>query len=393
MFALSFRYITVIKGENKDRAYMVQRLATGAPWLFARTVVVRDWRFLSVTIISCAVAAIVASFQYSVFTSFLRAGAVIPRTVGADFWIVGRTVECFDFPDPFSEDYAAALARYMPDAQFRRVVFGFAPWRSPSGRRGNVAIVGIDDSGLPETGFAVDRSDLGRLDLPESADSFAEASIAGTTLHLAQVVNNLPTFLGAPYVMVPFEQGRRMLRMDPNSTSFIIGNFGNGQSRDIAPLRAASDKLFPDVSLVSAGEFESSSSLYWQKKTGAGAAILLAAVLAALLMVILLANGISRFIQRYHQDLLSLLGHGASERDILSIIIMVAVLIAVVTMGAAVIVTPVAILSTNFMLPWVSFRLADMVAPVAAIAGALLFAILSAQRAVSAYGPETVFRS
>jgi hypothetical protein len=372
---------------------MAQRLATGAPWLFARTVVTRDWRFLSVTIISCAVAAIVASFQYSVFTSFLRAGAVIPRTVAADFWIVGRTVECFDFPDPFSEDYAASLARYMPDARFRRVVFGFAPWRSPSGRRGNVAIVGIDDSGLPETGFAVDRSDLARLDLPDSIDAYSEASIAGSTLHLAQVVDHLPTFLGAPYVLVPFERGRSMLRMDPSSTSFVIGNFADGRAVDFRQLRSTSDQLFPDVSLVSADEFESSSSLYWQKKTGAGAAILLAAVLAALLMVILLANGISRFIQRYHQDLLSLLGHGASERDVLRIIIMVAVLIALVTAGAAIIVTPVAILSTNFMLPWVSFRLLDMAVPVAAIAGALLFAILSAQRAVSAYGPETVFRS
>ncbi len=372
---------------------MKQRLVSGAPWLFARTVVTRDWRFLSVTILSCAVAAIVASFQYAVFTSFLRAGAVIPRTVGADFWIVGKTVECFDFPDPFSEDYAAALARYVPDAQFRRVVFGFAPWRSPSGRRGNVAIVGIDDSGLPETGFAVDRSDLGRLDLPESTDLQSEASIAGTTLHLSNIVDDLPTFLGAPYVMVPFEQGRGMLRMDPSSTSFVIGNFKDRRAVDMAALRAQADALFPDVSLVGGAEFETSSSLYWQRKTGAGAAILLAAVLAALLMVILLANGISRFIQRYHQDLLSLLGHGASERDVLRIIILVAVLIALVTMTSAIVVTPLAIFSTNFMLPWVSFRLADMAVPVAAICGALLFAVVSAQRAVSAYGPDTVCRS
>ena len=377
----------------QSHSNILQRMTGSAPWLFSRIAVTRDWRFLSVTIISCAVAAVVASFQYSVFTSFLRAGAVIPRTVEADFWIVGSTVECFDFPDPFSEDYAAALARFTPDARYRRVVFGFAPWRSPIGRRGNVAIVGIDDSGLPDTGFAVDRSDLSRLDLPTQTGAYSEASIAGTTLHMAQVVDNLPTFLGAPYVLVPFEQGRRMLRMDPNSTSFVIGNYGSAAPRDFAAMRYQAEKLFPDVSLVSGAEFEQSSSLYWQRKTGAGAAILLAAVLAALLMVILLANGISRFIQRYHHDLLSLLGHGASEREVGTIIMMVAVLIAVVTGVAAVAVTPLAILSTNFMLPWVSFRLTDMLVPLAAIGGALGFAIISARRALSAYGPETVFRS
>jgi hypothetical protein len=202
--------------------------------LFTRTVITRDWRFLSVTMTSCAVAAIVAMYQYSVFTSFLRAGAVIPRVVGADFWVTARSVECFDFPDPISEDYGATLARYVPGAHFRRVVFGFAPWRSPLGNSGNVAIVGIDDAGLPESGFAADRSDLARLDIPSKPARFIEASIADTTLHLSHTVDTLPTFLGAPYVLVPFEAGRRMLRMDPNSASFLIGNFGEGDAASFA---------------------------------------------------------------------------------------------------------------------------------------------------------------
>lgn len=364
-----------------------------APLLFVRTVVARDWRFLSVTLVSCAVAAVVASFQYSVFTSFLRAGAVIPRTVGADFWITARTVQCFDFPDPIGEDYAATLARYVPDARFRRVVFGFVPWRSPDGRRGNVAIVGIDNSGLPDTGFAADRSDLGRLDISSKAGAYIEASIADTTMHLARTVDTLPTFLGAPYIMVPFETGRRLLRMDPTSTSFLIGNFGASGPRDFDRLRTLSDREFPEVSIVTASEFETSSSRYWQTKTGAGAAILLAAVLASLLMILLLANGISRFVQRYHQDLLSLLGHGADEREISTIITLVAFLIAGVTAVATLAVTPFVILATKPMLPWVGFRIVDMAMPLLAVGAAIGVSVLSSRRAVRAYGPEAVFRS
>ena len=73
--------------------------------------------------------------------------------------------EGFDFPNNFDEDYAAMLARDVPGARFRRVLFAFAPWRSPTGRRGNVVLVGIDGSDLSETGFAADRSDLARLDI------------------------------------------------------------------------------------------------------------------------------------------------------------------------------------------------------------------------------------
>ncbi len=364
-----------------------------AAGLFVRTVVGRDWRFLSVTIVSCSVAAVVASFQYSVFTSFLRAGAVVPRVVDADFWIVARSVECFDFPNPISEDYAQSLARFVPDAHIRRVAFGFAPWRSPAGRRGNVALVGVDESGLSETGFAVDRSDLRRLDIDGGPGDYREASISDTTLHLEVQVEKLSTFLGAPYVVVPFERSRELLGLGRDSASYLVGNFENGSKPDLGALRAEIARRFPDVELVSGAQFERSSSLYWQRKTGAGAAILLAAILAALLMVILLANGISRFIQRYHQDLLSLLGHGASERDISSIVAMVAVMIAAVTALVALLLNPVAIAATNRMMPWVSFRIADMLVPLAALLIALTVSGISARRAIAAYGPESVFRS
>jgi hypothetical protein len=363
------------------------------PFLFLRILIIRDWRFLAVTIVACGVAAVVASFQFAVFTSFLRAGAVIPRTVDADFWITAHSVECFDFPSPISEDYAATLSRYVPDARFRRVVFGFATWRSPTGRLGNVAIVGIDDAGLPETGFAADQSDLARLDISHKNIGIIEASIADTTLYHARTVDNLSTFLGAPYVIVPFDIGRRMLRMDPTSTSFLIGNFTGGPRPDFDTLAQQVSRKFPDVSLVSAEDFETSSSLYWQKKTGAGAAILLAAILAALLMIILLANGISRFIQRYQQDLLSLLGHGGSAREVAAIIFLTAVLVAIVSLAMALAVTPIAIWIAKPLLPWVSFRILDMWLPLLAIIAAAATAILSSRRALLAFGPEAVFRT
>lgn len=366
---------------------------TSAPRLFIRTVLVRDGAFLAVTLFSCAVAAVVATFQYSVYTSFVRASAVVPRVLGGDFWVTAASVECFDFPDPVSEDYAAALARYVPDATFRRVVFGFATWRSPTGRRGNVAVVGVDGTGLPDAGFAADRSDLARLDLSGGdGDTYRQGSIADTTLHLARTVDTMPTFLGAPYIIVPFERGRELLRMDPTSTSFLIGSFV-GQPRELARAQQEASSRFPEVTLLAARDFQASSSRYWQNKTGAGMAILLAALLAGLLMAILLANGVLRFIQRYHQDFVSLLGHGADQRDITWIVAGIATLIAAVTMLAALVVTPVMIIAFRGLLPWATFNLFDALVPLAAVALSLVVALFAARRSISAFGPEAVFRS
>lgn len=353
----------------------------------------RDWQFLGVTLVSCAVAAIVATFQYSVYTSFVRAGAVVPRVLDGDFWVTAATVECFDFPDPINEDYAGLLARYAPGAEFRRVVFGFATWRSPTGRRGNVAVVGVDDTNLPDNGFIADRSDLARLDLVSAhAGDVPTASISDTTLVLSRTVDTLPTFLGAPYVIVPFERGRELLRMEPGTTSFLIGRY-RAQPGDFGAAAAQASRRFPEVTMTTGPAFEASSSRYWQKKTGAGLAVLLAAVLAGLLMAILLANGVLRFIQRYHNDLISLLGHGASTRDITLIVGGIATLIAVATIIAALAITPIIIGLFAGLLPWTRFRLLDALVPMAGVVVSLGIAMLASRRAIAAFGPEAVFRS
>jgi hypothetical protein len=359
--------------------------------MLVRAIVLRDGRFLIVTLLSCSVAAIVAMFQYAVYTSFLSASAVAPRMLGGDLWVMAATVECFDFPTPFNEDYAGVLAAVAPDGHFRRAVFGFAPWRSPAGRRGNVAIVGIDDSGLPDNGFAVDRSDLARLDLSDDG-AYQVATISDTSLHLSRTVDSLPTFLGAPYVVLPLERARALLRMDPSSASFLIIDAPD-QRHDLLAMQAMVEADFPDIRLMSADQFAASSARYWQNKTGAGLAILLAALLAGLLMAILLSNGVLRFLQRYHNDIVSLLGHGAGRADIMLVVGMVAAMIAAVTLGAALLATPLIILLTQPLLPWVRFDPVDALVPAGAVILALAMSLVAAHRAVGSFAPEIVFRS
>ncbi len=364
-----------------------------APLLFVRTVVFRDWQFLAATLLSCSVAAIVATFQYSVYTSFRFTGAIVPHVVAADFWIKGNTVECFDFPTPIGEDYRETLARYFPDARYRRVAFGFLPWRSPTGRLGNVAIVGIDGAGVSDTGFKADVSDLGRLDISARAQPLVEGSIANTTLNFEGAVDTLPTFLGAPYVLVSFETGRHLLGADPSTVAYLVGNFAGNPPPNFDALSQEAGSRFSDISMVSGKSFEDSSSWYWHKKTGAGTAIFLGAALASLLTIILQTNGILRFVQRYNPDLLSLLGHGAGEASILKIIGGVATCIVVVTLAIALAIAPLTIWACKSLLPWVIFKPSDILAPVVVSLMSMTVSIVAARRALAAFGPEAVFRT
>lgn len=364
------------------------------PFLFVASVLRRDWRFLGMTILSCSVAATVATFQFSVYNSFRQASAAVPRAVGADFWVTAGSVECFDFPVPFAEDYDAQIARYFPGAQMRRMAFGFAPWRAPDGQRGNVAVVGIEHHGIGPNSFIANDSDLARLGLGDPA-THSEATIGTLTLTMSGTVDDLSTYLGAPYVLVDFETARRILGMDPASTAFLAGSFDRQRPSPAAFAQAATDAglRFPDIAVVTGEGFVESSIDYWQGKTGAGLAIGLAAVLALLLMMILLANGVLRFVQRYYADLLSLLGHGASQREIGAIVAVTTGVIAAGTLAGSVAVTPLLVFAFRPVLPWTTFGAGDLLAPVLGVSVAAMVAMLAARGAIAAFAPDAVFRS
>ena len=372
-------------------------LSFAAPFALVRAVVLRDWRSLQVTLIACAVAAVVTAFQYQVYTSFVRAGSVGPRFIGGSVWVSAGSIECFDFPGVIGEDYAGQLARYFPASGVRRVAFGFTAWTSPSGRRGNVAVIGVDDAQGPDgalladSAFLADHSDLTRLDLSRGAGQLA--TLGGETMQLAGTTDRLPTFLGAPYVVTGFERARSLLRMDPSSAAFLVFDTPGGDAPALGTALRAAQARYPELTLRSKAEFAQSSSRYWQLKTGAGAAILLAAVLASLLMMILLANGVLRFLQRYAQDLLSMLGHGAGQREVWLVAAGIAVVVAVLTTAAMLVLTPLMIMAAQPLLPWVSFVASDTIAPAVAMLIALIAAIASAGSAVRQYGPEAVFRT
>lgn len=349
----------------------------------------RDSRPLIGAILSAGIAASVATFQFAVYTSFLRSGAAAPNYFSADVWISERGVECFDFPTPFSVDYDHAIRAQLPDARVRRLAFGFAAYVAPDGRRGNVAIVAADDTGLPPRGFIADRSDVARLGLAFGE----EASLGGRSFEHAGLVDTLATFLGAPYVVTGFDEGTRAIGLPADQTSFLLIDFPGGVPDDLAERLAQLERRWPELSARSGSDFADSSSSYWQTKTGAGAAILLAALLAALLMALLLTGGTGRFLQRRQPDLVSLVGHGAGKDTLAALVAGVAVMIGVGSLMLAAAIVPASVALGRPYLPWVSAGPGDALFAVIMAALCMALATAAGMRSVSAVSPDIIFRA
>ena len=349
-----------------------------------------DGRSLWFSIAACAIAATVATFQFAVFTSFLAAGAAGPRFIAADAWIVERGIECFDFPTPIAEGYRGALLAELPGARIDRIVIGYAGWLSPTGGRGNVALIGVDDSGLTPREFRADRSDLRRLDLKQGQTG---ASIGGISVELAGVTQALATFLGAPYAVMDYEAAHGILGYPTDNAAMLAVHFPDGAPRDLKDRLKRIEARFPELGARTGAQFESSSSAYWQNKTGAGAAILLAAALASLLMGLLLVNSVGRFVQRRQSDIISMLGHGASPSQIRAVLLAMAGFLVAAALGAALLMVPLMIRIAHPLLPWVHFSFADLVFVIVVSALCLIASVIAASRELGRFPADAIFRS
>ena len=362
----------------------------GVPVLVFGAVLRCDGRSLWFSLVACGIAAIVATLQFAVFTSFLAAGAAAPRYLAADAWITERGVECFDFPTPLADGYRGALLAELPGAEIERVVVGFTAWVSPTGARGNVALIGSDSAALAPREFRAEQSDLKRLQLE---DDKLDASIGGTSVILAATTDRLATFLGAPYVEMSYETAHAILGYPPETAAYLAVRFPDGAPADLAARLARIEVQFPELSARTGSQFEENSSSYWQNKTGAGAAILLAAVLASLLMVLLLVNSVGRFVQRRQSDIISMLGHGASPQQIRNLLLAMAGFLIASSLVLTVLLVPVIVSCAHPLLPWVNFKRVDLMFAVLIATLCLVSSLIVATRELERFPADAIFRS
>lgn len=353
-------------------------------------IVRRDIGPLAFSLVACGIAATVATFQFAIFTSFVAASAAAPRYLAADAWISDRGVACFDFPSPLPEGYAGSLMALLPGARFDRVVMGFSSYVSPTGQRGNVAVIGTDGSGLGPRAFRADASESARLGLGPRG---GEASIGGMTVQAVASTDRLATYLGAPYAVMRYESAQALLGLPAETASYLAVHFPDGPPPDLEARLARIEARFPEITARTGRAFEADSARYWQGKTGAGAAILLAAVLASLLMALLLVNGVGRFVQRRQADLVSMIGHGASPAQLAVLIGLIGALLVGASLAQALVAVPMLDTATGSWLPWVAFKTVDAGFALMIAGLALVVAVASAISAIGRFPPEAIFRS
>ena len=321
-------------------------------------------RFL-ISVLGVSFAVFLMVFQGSLLVGFLRAASRLIDASDFDIWITARGVQAFEFGTTL-ESRLRELAAGVPGiTETSRVCMSFAVYRTPAGKQQLVALVGADanvgkrfpvpdsfdaDSTRYATPDAVlyDQSDQAQIQvsaLPTAVEINRHRAI------LARQVQGFGAFLGVPFLFTSYRNAARYIGFGPDETMYILLRSDGDSS--ISQVQQTLRQRFPEVDVLTRGEFARKAQLYWTVKTGAGGAILTAAVLGFLIGLVIVSQTIYANTLENIEEYATLKALGASQFFVARIVLLQALLCGAVGSVLGLLTVVPAIRHAKSLIPWI----------------------------------------
>jgi putative ABC transport system permease protein len=366
--------------------------------------ITHDRMRFAVTVLGITCAVFLMIFQGSILLGFLRAASKIIDSTGADLWISGRGVQCFEFAVPIERRFAD-LARGVPGVSgTSRIVTSLVQFRKIDGSQQQVALIGADVSsgarlpipqlsgtrlGIMPDALVVDSSNTQILDIPGRLP--LEVEINDQRARVVGRTSGFSSFLGSPYVFTSYTDASRYLGLRPDETMFILVQVQPGFA--IERVKNELQARLPDVEVSTREEFSHRAEFYWTSQTGAGGAILAAAVLGFFVGLTVVSQAIYSTTMEHIEEFATLKALGATSGYIVRVIISQAMLSGLAGYVLGVLITNPMIRAARPHIPWIStpwWLPVGVFLP--ALAMCVLASILSVKAAITVE-PAKVFRA
>jgi putative ABC transport system permease protein len=359
---------------------------------------------LATTLVGITFSVFLMLYQGSLLLGFIRAASAVIDASGADLWIMGRAVTCFDFPAPLPERFGD-IARGSPGVSaVRRAVTGNTQWHRPDGVRQTVLVVGADDgvgerfplprsngpgtSMLPDA-IVIDRSNarlLGVTGIP------SDGELGDRRARVVAFADGFGSFLATPYVFTTHGDAIRYCRLASEYTSYILVWVQPGYGVD--RVRRQIQARLPDGDVLTGREFARRSRLFWVIGTGAGGALFTAGLLGFIIGVVIVSQSMYATTMENLDEFATLKAMGASRGFILRIVLTQALLFGAAgcVLGIALAIPSVR-LTERLFIPWIfTPRWFTPLVVAASLAMCGLASMVSIRKALSAE-PARVFRA
>ena len=312
-------------------------------WPIALKTLIADRGKLLTALVGVVFSIVLVNIQGGLFLGFVTKAGLLIDNGRADLWVGHRKMHNVDFPRDIPRRWVSRVRGVPGVKSAEPYLIGWTDMTLPSGGFESVVVVGVEpvslmgnvwnvtqgraDAILETDGIIVDDCELEKLEYPVLGD---QRELGGRRARIVGMSHGVMGFLVAPYAFTAFERAAVYLRKDPGVCSYILIELQPGA--DVDEVREAVAMRVPDADVFPRDVYSQISTDFWMTRTGLGISFGAATMLGLLVGMVMVAETLYALVLDRLGEFGTLKAIGATERQVFSILIIQALIMA--TVGA-----------------------------------------------------------
>ena len=283
---------------------------------------------------------VLVNIQGGLFLGLIHKASMLVDHGQADIWVGHKKIHNVDFPRDIPRRWVHRVRSIPGVVQAEPYLVGVSEMMLPSGGFEPVFVVGVDEASLlgnvwnlaqgkPEDirkpdGIIVDELEDDKLDSPGIGDI---REINGQRARVVAKSHGVMGFLVNPYIFTTYSRAAQYTNKSPSRCSYFLVRLEPGVDPEMV-CQAVKQKI-PEVEAFTRTEYSRISANYWMTRTGLGLSFGAATLLGLLVGMIVVGQTLYSLVLDRLSDYATLKAIGAKEGQIVSIILIQALLMAV----------------------------------------------------------------
>ncbi|MEZ6138617.1 MAG: ABC transporter permease [Pirellulaceae bacterium] len=328
-------------------------------WNIAFRTLISDRGKLFAGLIGVIFSVVLVNIQGGLFFGLIGKASLLVDRSGADIWVGHRGMHNVDFPHDIPERWIHRI-RSIPGVQEAQPIrIGFSEMSLPDGNFEGVTVVGVVEGSQLGRAYSIVHGSPEALDAAHSVicDTCDDAKlhnpalgemreIGGRRARIAGKCHGILSFLVTPYIFTTYDRATDFTQGDPTAASYFLVRVQPGVDR--AQICDEICRRLSDVTAASADQYAATSVNFWMTRTGIGLSFGAATMLGLLVGLVMVAQTLYAMVLDRISEFATLKALGASERELVKVLVAQASMVAVAGIGIGIVFTQViqALLST-----------------------------------------------
>ncbi len=288
---------------------------------------------LAAALAGVAFATALMVIQFGLYDGLRGRASVVVRRLGGDVWIMASGTTMVDDSELLASGVDLRVRAHPCVARVRPAIVSWVPYRTPSGARHTLQLIGVDlsddapsdvplvpwsmDDALPSAlrapdRIAIDDGDLSRLGLAPPLVG-ATLEVGGRETRVAAVTHGVRNVSLIPIVFAEIATARRLAGASPVGATYWILDL---RDPACAPSIAAEVEVDPRLAAMTAAELAHTTEEHVVTESGVGVALGFVALLGLVVGIVIVGQTLFSLIRDHHKELAMLRAVGASRREL-----------------------------------------------------------------------------